>query len=389
MPTATKLIQTLETRFGSGGYVRTFFCPGRVNLIGEHIDYNGGFVFPATISMGIMAATRLRTDEQFRVYSLNLETEATFVVEANSTKDDSIGWANYVRGVLIYLKAKGHTLPGLDIVFEGDLPDGAGLSSSAALEVLTGYLALRMAGVEDADIDRTELALLCQAVENRFIGVNCGIMDQFSVANGLARHAMMLDCQKITARQVPLELGQNDLVIMNTNKERQLSESKYNERRAECEAALTLINRHRNYPDLCSAHQHDVDEFVKDPTLHRRATHVVSEQGRVLAAVDVLEEGNLVAFGELLNASHHSLKNDYEVSGTELDALVEAAQSQPGCLGARMTGAGFGGCALAIVDKEKVEEFKQNVARQYQQATGRQAEFYQSKPGPGVHELEQ
>ena len=368
--------------------MRTFFCPGRVNLIGEHIDYNGGFVFPAAISLGINAAVRLRADEQVRVYSLNLETEATFDVQFNSTKDDAIGWANYVRGVLIYLKARGHTLPGIDIVFEGDLPDGAGLSSSAALEVLTGYLALRMAGIDDADIDRTDLAQLCQAVENKFIGVNCGIMDQFSVANGQAGHAMMLDCQTIRARQVPLELGAYALVILNTNKERQLSESKYNERRAECEAALALINHQHNYPDLCSAKQQDVDDFVQDPVLHRRATHVVQEQGRVLAAVDVLEDGNLEAFGKLLNASHHSLKNDYEVSGAELDAIVEAAQAQPGCLGARMTGAGFGGCAIAIVAREQVEEFKRNVARLYKAAIGREAGFYESAAMGGVHEVE-
>ena len=377
----------LEAKLGANkGEIRTFFCPGRVNLIGEHIDYNGGYVFPAAIGLGIAAAARLRTDDTFHVYSANFDKLATIDRKTDALYDKSLGWANYIKGVLVFLAEKGYNVPTMDIYIKGDLPNGAGLSSSASLEVLIGYLALRMGGMPDAEIDRVWLAQSCQAVENKFIGVNCGIMDQYSVANGKKGFAMLLDCQTLEASQVQFQLGIYSLIIMNTNKKRQLADSKYNERRAECERALEQINRFHSYPDLCSAMPEDIDDFVKDIILKKRAIHVVSEQRRVLSAVEVLQEGDLAKFGTLLNGSHRSLKEDYEVTGTELDTLVAAAQAQPNCLGARMTGAGFGGCALALVKTSEVPTFMSEVGAAYKIAIGYEATFFESFAEDGVHE---
>lgn len=365
----------------------TFFSPGRVNLIGEHIDYNGGFVFPAAVTMGIAAAVKLRNDKAVHVYSTNFGTGYMLNPERQTEKDSRLDWANYPLGVLVMLRRQGFDIPGMEITYSGNLPDGSGLSSSAAIEVLTAYLALVAAGHEPEKIDRKWLAVFCQSVENQFIGVNSGIMDQYSVANGREGYAMLLDCEKVESRQVPFRLKGYSIVIMDTRKPRQLVDSKYNERRDECDRALAAINRSGSYPNLCDVPLDVAENSIHDPVIWKRARHVITEQGRVLKAVEALESGDLKTFGVLLDASHKSLKEDYEVTGPELDTVVDVARAQPGCLGARMTGAGFGGCAIALVENSRLDAFQKPVAEQYRAATGLEAAFYISQAGEGVREV--
>lgn len=365
--------------------IHTFFSPGRVNLIGEHIDYNGGYVFPAALTIGIHAAVKVRSDKQVRVRSVNAEGEFIFPIDKDLKYDPADGWANYPKGIITALAAQGHKLVGADVLYWGNLPDGAGLSSSACIEVLTGYWALTLSKTQN--INRVELAKLCQKVENSFIGVNCGIMDMFAVAVGKRNHAMLLDCATLNYQLVPSDIAGYQLIIMNTNKRRELADSKYNERRAECESALAILQK--AYPeaglsDLVAATQDQIEASIADPVLKKRALHVVSENQRVLKAVEVLRAGDIEAFGKLLNASHASLKDDYEVTGLHLDAIVAAAQQQPGCIGARMTGAGFGGCALAVVSEQDVPKFIEHVGAQYTLATQLTASFYISQVGDGV-----
>jgi galactokinase len=267
-------------------------------------------------------------------------------------------------------------------LFSGNLPDGAGLSSSAALLVLTAFVLCKIEGT--IEIARPELAKLCQRVENEFIGVNCGIMDQFSIAMGRQDHAILLDCETLSYQYIPFVLGDYSLIIMNTNKKRELTESKYNERRSECEQALQLLQCHRPITHLCQVTPEEVRKFIKDEILQRRARHAVSENNRVLAAVKLLERGDIHSFGRLLTESHISLKNDYEVSGMELDAIVESALKAEGCIGARMTGAGFGGCAIALVQRNKIEKFKAVVGTEYHKNTGRIPAFFEAGIADGV-----
>jgi galactokinase len=431
----------LETYGDEGaGPVHVFYGPGRVNLIGEHIDYNGGLVFPAALSIGIGAAVRFRDDRRVRLVSL----EAAGPVEADLDRPiepaRERGWGNYPLGVMKHLEGSGRRLKGCDVLFHGDLPDGAGLSSSAAIEVLTGVMALHP--LEGEGIDRIRLAALCREAENSFVGVSCGIMDQFAVAMGKEDHAILLDCSTLEYRHVPLVLGasrlvmpvqgghatplfgevnspnsppagshapgapetrgaldatrrvlrcpppsrcggrapspcgQLQLVIINTRKRRELGDSKYNERRRECDEALRLLRRRREIANLVDAAPEEIERHIADPVLRKRARHVVAENLRVREAVRVLGEGNLAAFGSLMAASHVSLKNDYEVTGPELDAVFELSMRFPGCIGARMTGAGFGGCAIALVGKEKVEAFMESVGAGARSAAGIDPEFY-------------
>lgn len=362
-----------------------FFAPGRVNLIGEYTDFNGGYVFPAALSLGIFAVLRLREDHTIRLRSTNEVLPVTVSLDRaiEYTKEDE--WANYPKGVIRYLREKGYSLQGCDILYAGTLPDGAGLSSSAAILVLTAYMLRSVNG--DNSIERVQLAKFCQQVENQFIKVNCGIMDPFSVAMGEKDHAVLLDCHNLTYRYVPLDLPDYRLVILNTCKKRELTDSRYNERRRECETALALLAGHRAVSNLCQAGLKEVEAYITDDTLLRRARHVVSENSRVLEAVNLLESGDIQGFGRLLIQSHMSLKQDFEVSGPELDAIVESALRFPGCIGARMTGAGFGGCALALVEKTRLEAFCSFVTQEYTQMIGLAPEFYVSSLGGGVTHL--
>ncbi len=384
--TLENLKQEFTQRFGgNASEVKSFFCPGRVNLIGEHIDYNGGYVFPGALTIGITALWRKRNDFSVRMQSLNASGEILVDTLGKMDYEEKDDWGNYPKGMLQYLKAEGYSISGADILFSSNLPDGAGLSSSAAIEVLTGYMALSVEGKKD--IDTIWLAQLAQKVENKYIGVNCGIMDQFAVANGKANHAILLDCQTLDFSLVPFDMKDYSLVIMNTNKRRELADSKYNERRGECDEVLRQLNTKYNFTNLCAATLASIDELITDPVLRQRAIHVVSENLRVLASVEVLKKGQLETFGKLLNASHDSLKNNYEVTGLELDTIVDEARKIEGCLGARMTGAGFGGCAIAIVQTQKIENFKNTVSRNYAAKTDLDATFYTSTIGNGVHEI--
>lgn len=383
--TEQAISQAFLNLYGGDVAPTLFFCPGRVNLIGEHIDYNGGNVFPAALTLGTYAAVRKRNDNLIKANSLNVPGEVIFHSSDDLVFDEKDSWGNFPKGVVAFLHKEGFSIGGYEILYWGNLPDGAGLSSSAAIEVLTSYMLLEMENT--LLIDRIWLARFCQRVENQFIGVNCGIMDMFAVANGIKNHAMLINCDSLEYANIPLELGDYSVVIMNTNKRRELADSKYNERRGECEQALEILRNFYLLSDLCSSDINAVNEHINDPILLKRARHVVTENQRVKDAVEVLKKKDLVAFGALLNASHKSLHEDYEVTGLELDTLVYSAQSQPACLGARMTGAGFGGCALALVKTADYDFFIESVGKEYQEKTGLKADFYLSQIGEGVHIL--
>lgn len=379
------MVKSFEEEYGKQeGKVYTFFSPGRVNLIGEHIDYNGGFVFPGALTIGIYGAVRYRNDNIIRMRSKNINGEITVNLDEPLAYKEEDDWGNYPKGVIKELLDRGHKIKGMDILFYSNLPDGAGLSSSAALEVLTGYIMLYLE--KPGDIDRVELSKLCQQVENKFIGVSCGIMDQFSVALGKKYNAILLDCNSLYYEYVPLNLEKYSLVIMNTNKKRELADSKYNERRSECEEALRLINSFgdKKLNNLCEATLEDIQKCISNDTIKRRATHVVTENDRVKTAVKMLRDGKIEVFGDLMTKSHGSLRDDYEVTGFHLDSLVSEALKIEGCIGARMTGAGFGGCAIALVKNDNVEEFKAEVSTGYEKNTGIKPAFYVSSIGDGV-----
>ena len=386
-----KMVELFKEEYGvNDKEVFTFLSPGRVNLIGEHIDYNGGFVFPAALTVGIYGALTLRDDNKIRMRSKNVAGEVIVNLDEELAYKKEDDWGNYPKGVIKELLDRGHKIGGMDILFCSNLPDGAGLSSSAALEVLMAYIVLYLENQDKAEeIDRVEVARLCQKVENQFIGVNCGIMDQFAVALGKQDNAILLDCNSLYYEYAPLKLGNYSLVIMNTNKRRELADSKYNERRGECEKALEIINSHKEekLANLCEATVEDINEFIEDEIIKKRAIHVVTENERVKKSMEALKDNDIKAFGKLMTASHISLEKDYEVTGLHLDTLVHEALKIEGCIGARMTGAGFGGCAISLVEEDKVEEFKEKVSENYEKITGIRPSFYTSKLGEGTHRL--
>jgi galactokinase len=383
MHTKNEVIRGFIDAYGSEGDCEFFFSPGRVNLIGEHIDYNGGLVLPAALSLGICAAVKRRDDGIVRLRSANESSWADIKLD-KIIKSDSIRWANYPAGVIKYLMDEGNELAGCDIYISSDLPESSGLSSSAALEVLTAYMMLYPLGPEK--IDRVRISLLCQKVENEFIGVNCGIMDQFAVALGKKDNAILLNTNTLEYKYIPFKLGKCRLLIMNTKKKRELADSKYNERRAECDAALSIIQKSRPIKTLVEADAEDLI-LIKDPVLRKRARHVITENKRVQKSVTALENGELATFGNLMCASHDSLKTDYEVTGMELDTIVAEALSLPSCLGARMTGAGFGGCAIALVQEHAIESFTETVLKNYKARTGLDGEIHVSVIEDGVKSI--
>ncbi len=369
--------------FGAEGECEFFFSPGRVNLIGEHIDYNGGLVLPAALSLGISAAIRRRNDAIVRLRSAN-ETSGAEIRLDGIVKSDAARWSNYPAGIMKYLMDEGNKLAGCDIYVSSDLPGSSGLSSSAALEVLTAYMMLYPLGPEN--IDRVRMSLLCQKVENEFIGVNCGIMDQFAVALGKKDNAILLNTNTLEYKYIPFELGNLRLLIMNTRKKRELADSKYNERRAECDKALAIIQKTRPIKTLVEADAEDLI-LIKDPVLRKRARHVITENKRVQKSVRALENGELATFGNLMCASHDSLKTDYEVTGLELDTIVAEALALSSCLGARMTGAGFGGCAIALVQDDGIKTFTETVLKNYKMRTGLDGEIHVSVIEDGVKSI--
>ncbi len=367
--------------------VRCFFAPGRVNLIGEHLDYNGGRVLPAALELGIWLFARVRRDGRFRFASMGFR-EQVELEDGDLSYRSQHGFANYPKGVLSVLQKEGIRLPGLDCFFYSSLPQGAGLSSSAAIEVVTGFAVSTLAGHR---LTPQTLARFSQQAENTYVGVQCGIMDQFAVTAGARDSAVLLDCERLTFDYVPLKLGRYRLVIINSNKERQLSESRYNQRREECQEALNVLHGlDREVLSLASLTPERWQVYrasFQSETLRRRVDHVVSENARVSEAVRLLRQGDLVGFGALLNLSHQSLRDAFEVTGPELDTLAEAAQEAPGSLGARMTGAGFGGCVVALVEGERIPEFVDQVERQYRKTVGYAPSFYESASGDGVREV--
>lgn len=368
----------------NGEKVNCFFAPGRVNLIGEHIDYNGGSVFPAALTLGIYAAMRYRDDDIIRLRSKNAEGEITVNLKESLEYSETDTWGNYPKGVIKYLLDYGISIRGCDILYYGDLPDGAGLSSSAAIEVLTAYMLSY--SETDSRINRIEIAKLCRKVENEYIGVNCGIMDQFSVAMGLKNRAMLLNCNTLEYQYVPFTLKDYSLIVMNTNKRRELADSKYNERRGECDKVLSIVNAkaENKYAYLCDVPFKIIEKYIDDKVLLSRSKHVIMENDRVKKAVSALTSNSIEEFGQLMIKSHESLRYDYEVTGFHLDTMVEEALKTEGCIGARMTGAGFGGCAIALVRNNCIEKFKKAVEKAYKEKTGIRPSFYQSVIGDGV-----
>jgi galactokinase len=357
-------------------------APGRVNLIGEHTDYNDGFVLPAAIDRSINFAGRKRADRLVRVHSLDFDASVEFSLD-DIQKDGKNPWSNYIRGVSKYLEEDGHRLSGADIVFGGDVPREAGLSSSAAVEVGTAAFWKNLLHLEAAPVYLVKLA---RKAENQFVGVPCGIMDQFISALGRENHALFLDCRDLSYRHVPLR-GNVKIVVCNSGVKRALAQSEYEVRLKQCRQAVAHIASMglavRSLRDVAPEDLEAARPALSE-ILFRRARHVVSENHRVLEAVKVLEAGELERFGELMNASHESLRDDYEVSSKELDVLVELAWKQPGVLGARMTGAGFGGCTVNLVRQETAEAFAEAVRRGYQDALGLKAEIYICKASQGA-----
>ncbi|WP_127533560.1 galactokinase [Paenibacillus kobensis] len=380
--------QFVELYGGSDNEIRVYHAPGRVNLIGEHTDYNGGYVFPAALTFGTTLLLRPRPDRMLALASTNFELRGLLSLDAivYDKKDD---WMNYPKGIVNELHQRGVQLSsGFELLYHGEIPNGSGLSSSASIEVVTAYALLHAAGLP---IDTVEIAKLAQRSENEFNGVQCGIMDQFAVANGRKDHAILLMCDTLEYDLIPFQPGAYKLVIGNTNKRRGLVDSKYNERRSECERAVADLRT--AFPELTLLGQLSLEQFnankhlIADETVRRRAQHVVEEIGRVLQSIEVLKAGDLAAFGSLMNGSHDSLRDLYEVTGKELDAMVEAARTIDGVLGSRMTGAGFGGCTVSLVHENAVEQFKSEVGRKYTEATGLIADFYVCSIGNGVEEL--
>ena len=362
--------------------IHIFFSPGRVNLIGEHTDYNGGFVFPCALSFGTYLVVRRNSLRQVRFATTNFDHRGEVNLDEPFEKEGK-SWINYPVGVLNEFRKKAREIEGVDLLYSGDIPNGAGLSSSASIEMVTAFA---MNELFDFGFDRMELVKLSQKAENLFVGVNCGIMDQFASGMGASDHALFLNCDTLDYERVPLKLDGMKIVIANTNKRRGLADSKYNERRAQCESAVEDI---RSEKDIRHLSELNLEEFkalshlIMDETERKRAHHVISENTRTLKAIEALNKGDIASFGKLMNQSHDSLRDDYEVTGKELDTLVEEARKVEGTIGSRMTGAGFGGCTVSIVEADQVETFIREVGSGYNQRTGLKADFYVAEVGDG------
>lgn len=380
--------QFLEIFGGSEDGLRVFSSPGRVNLIGEHTDYNGGYVMPAALTMATTIIARPRTDKIIRMAATDLDG----VVEGSLDTIDNykdLKWGNYQFGVFSELQKAGYNICGADMLFHDTTPHGGGLSSSAAIEVSAAIAMASLGGA--TNIDGIEMAKISQLAEHNYIGVNCGIMDQFASAMGKKNHLIFLNCKTLEYKLIPINLNGYKLVISNTNKKRSLADSKYNERRSECEKGLEILKS--ALPNKECLGDITADEFeseghlVDDPVIYNRVLHVISEDDRVLKAIDALNNGNLVEFGKLMTASHISLRDLYEVSCRELDTLVDSALKIDGVLGSRMTGAGFGGCTVSLVKEDCVDIFTERVGKEYIESIGYPASFYVSEIGDGGREI--
>lgn len=376
----------LERYPDSGSPVQFYFSPGRVNLIGEHTDYNGGYVFPCALSFGTYLAVRKIDEPVIRMATTNFDFKAVIPIESayHKTGDE---WINYPLGVVSELTMRGGQLTGMEMLYSGNIPNKSGLSSSASIELVT---AVALNDLFNLGISRIELVKIGRAAENHFVGVNCGIMDQFAVGMGKKDHAIFLKCDTLDYELVPIKLEGYKLVIANTNKSRGLADSKYNERVAECQTAVGLLSAGKPVSFLAemdlkdfSVHEH----LITSDVIKRRARHVISENDRTREAVKVLKAGDLVRFGQLMNASHDSLRDDYEVTGIELDTLVAESRKIHGVIGSRMTGAGFGGCTVSLVRDESISHMIREVGPRYTEKTGLTADFYVAEIGDGASKI--
>ena len=384
-----QVLKKFEDLYGDAGGAGVYFAPGRVNMIGEHTDYNGGHVFPCALTIGTYAAVKKRTDRKLRFYSMNFDSMG--VIESSLddlTPSNAAGWTNYPKGVMWAFAERGMKMDcGLDIVLNGNIPNGSGLSSSASLEVLTGFYLRDLFGFDVANVD---LALIGQYSENNFNGMNCGIMDQFASAMGKKDNAIFLDTADLSYQYAPLVLDGAKIIVTNSNVKHSLVNSAYNERRSECEKALEELKSVVDIKGLgdLSEKQFEANKgAIKDEIRKKRAKHAVYENQRTIRAVEALKNNNLKEFGELMNASHVSLRDDYEVSCDEIDVLVEEAWKVDGVIGSRITGGGFGGCTVSIVKDEAVETFKEKVGAAYQERVGKTADFYVVEIGDGPSKL--
>ena len=380
-----KLLKKFGEIFGDTEGAQVYFAPGRVNLIGEHTDYNGGHVFPCALTIGTYAAARKRTDNRLRFYSMNFEQLGVIESSLEDLKPyKEADWTNYPKGVIWAFIQKGMQIPcGMDLLLNGNIPNGSGLSSSASVEVLTGFILRDMYGFRASNQD---LALIGQYAENCYNGVNCGIMDQFAIAMGKAGSAIFLDTATMEYEYAPIALEGAKLVISCSNKKRGLGDSKYNERRSECETALAELQKVVDIRTLGDLDEEQFETYkgaIQDAVRVRRARHAVYENQRTIKAVAALKANDIEAFGRLMNASHVSLRDDYEVTGPELDTLVEEAWKVEGVIGSRMTGAGFGGCTVSLVKDGAIETFQEQVGRKYRETIGYDADFYVVEIGGG------
>lgn len=381
-----QLIAQFKEIFGEDGDIRTYFAPGRVNLIGEHTDYNGGHVFPCALTIGTYAVARKREDQQLRFYSVNFEKLG--VIESaldDLTPSKKAGWTNYPKGVMWAFEGRGYKLPtGLDILIYGNIPNGSGLSSSASLEVLTGVMLKDMFGF---DVSMVDIALIGQYSENNFNGCNCGIMDQFASAMGKKDHAIFLDTNTLQYEYAPVVLEDAKIVIINSKVKHSLVDSAYNDRRNECETALKELQEVVDIQTLGDLTEEEFEahkDAIKDPIRVKRAKHAVYENQRAIKAVEALKANDVETFGKLMNASHVSLRDDYEVSCEEIDVLVDLAWETEGVIGSRITGGGFGGCTVSIVKNDAVDNFISKIGAAYKEKVGHEAEFYVVDIGDGA-----
>ena len=384
-----EVLKKFEEIFGDTEGVNVYFAPGRVNMIGEHTDYNGGHVFPCALTIGTYAAVRKREDNKLRFYSMNFEKLGVIESSIEGLKPEKeADWTNYPKGVMWAFEKRGFKMScGLDVVLNGNIPNGSGLSSSASLEVLTGYFLRDLFGF---DVTNVDLALIGQYSENNFNGMNCGIMDQFASAMGKKDNAIFLDTADLSYEYAPLVLDGAKIIVTNSKVKHQLVDSEYNVRRSECEKALEELQTVIGINGLGDLSEEQFEQYktaIKDEVRVRRAKHAVYENQRTIRAVEALKKNDIKLFGELMNASHVSLRDDYQVSCEEIDVLVEEAWKIPGVVGSRITGGGFGGCTVSIVKDEAVEAFKEKVGAAYQERVGKQADFYVVEIGDGPSKL--
>ena len=380
------VLENFEKAYGKKENVKAYFAPGRVNLIGEHTDYNGGHVFPCALTIGTYAAAAKRDDRMIQLFSLNQDKVGvvSFCLDDTIAPSESAGWTNYPMGVVWAFEKRGMKLDtGFDMVIYGNIPNGSGLSSSASLEVLTGFVLRDLYGFE---VTNQELALIGQYSENNFNGCNCGIMDQFAVAMGKENSAIFLDTADLSFEYAPIKLEGAKIIVTNTNKKHKLTDSQYNARRSMCEEALSILQKKLDIKGLGDL---SVEEFeankalLTDPDMQKKAKHAVYENQRTIEAVKALKDGDLEHFGKLMRQSHESLRDDYDVTGIELDTLAEEAWKVPGVIGSRMTGGGFGGCTVSIVKDEAIDNFKKTVGENYKNKIGYEATFYTVEIGGG------